>query len=162
MTTPNSMNLSGAARVLAAAAAFDKRTVGDADAIAWADALHHLDPADCIRAVADHYGRSSEYLMPSHIRVRVREIIRERQDRDATSRGLPTGPPASAATRAEVRDAVHQAVRRRQHVDTGASRSSRTDVDHDAGRGTAQPARPPSGENLENKIPADVAPAVGR
>jgi hypothetical protein len=112
---PNPMNLSGAARVLAAAASFDKRTVGDADAVAWSSALHHLDPADCIRAVADHYARTTEYLMPAHIRARAREIIRERQDRESTTRGLPTGPPASAATRAEVRAAVRRAVQQRQH-----------------------------------------------
>lgn len=110
MTKPNPMNLSGASRVLAAAAAFDKRTVGEADAVAWADALHHLEPADCIRAVGDHYARTNEYLMPHHIRVRVREIIRERQDKAAAERGLPTGPPASVETRAEVRARVAREV----------------------------------------------------
>lgn len=114
MSNPNPMNLSGAARVLAAAAAFDKRTVGEADAVAWADALHHLEPTDCIRAVGDHYARTNEYLMPHHIRVRVREIIRERQDRAATTRGLPSVWPASAATRAEVRAAVRRTLQQRQ------------------------------------------------
>lgn len=106
----NPMTPSGAARVLAAAASFDKRTIGEADAIAWAQALHHLDPADCIRAVASHYSRTTEYLMPSHIRALVRSAIQDRQDRAAAARGLPTGPPADARTRAGVLAEVRAAV----------------------------------------------------
>jgi hypothetical protein len=101
MFKTNPMTPSAAARVLAAAASFDKRTIGEADAIAWAKALTWLEPDDCIAAVGDHYGRTTDYLMPGHIRGRVREILRDRQERNAAARGLPTGPLAKPETRAE-------------------------------------------------------------
>lgn len=84
----NPMTPSGAARVLAAAASIDKRTVGDADAIAWARTLAWLEPADCIEAVALHYQRTRDYLMPAHIRAIVRRLLTDRADTNARTRGI--------------------------------------------------------------------------
>jgi hypothetical protein len=60
-----------AARLLAIAAAFDRRTVGEADALAWADALDGLEPHECAVAIRGHYRDSVAYLMPAHVRERV-------------------------------------------------------------------------------------------
>lgn len=55
------------ARVLAAAAAFDRRTVGQADVAAWHSALYELDYPDARDAVTRHYQISTEWIMPMHI-----------------------------------------------------------------------------------------------
>lgn len=62
------MNLAEAAAVLAKAAAFDRRTVGEADILAWHDALGDLPAGDCLAAVTEHYRESTEWLMPAHVR----------------------------------------------------------------------------------------------
>lgn len=73
-----------AAEILTIAAAFDRRTVGEADALAWADALHDLDPHDCGQAVRDHYANSTDWLMPAHVRAGVKRLRAERM------RAVPT------------------------------------------------------------------------
>jgi hypothetical protein len=91
-----------AARVLARAAAFDKRTASEVEARAWAEALPEINEADAIEAIVRHYRASTEYLMPGHVRVGARSIIGERQDRAAMQRGLPGPPPATAEARAQI------------------------------------------------------------
>jgi hypothetical protein len=68
-----------AAELLTLAAAFDRRTVGEADARAWAAALHDmpLDP-DARAAIARHYGQSTDWLTPAHVRHHRRKIRDER------------------------------------------------------------------------------------
>ena len=58
-------------------AAFDRRTVGEADAIAWADALGGLNPSDCAQVIRDHYAESTDWLMPAHVRQGVKRIRAE-------------------------------------------------------------------------------------
>jgi hypothetical protein len=67
-----------ASELLTIAAAFDRRTIGRADAIAWADALHDLDLRDCADAIRAHFRESTDYLMPVHVRTGVRAIRAER------------------------------------------------------------------------------------
>jgi len=55
------------ARVLAAAAAFDQRTVGHSDVAAWHSALGELDFEDARDAVTRHYRKSTERVMPMHV-----------------------------------------------------------------------------------------------
>lgn len=108
--TTNPMTPSGAARVLAAAASIDKRTVGEADAIAWAKTLAWLEPADCIEAVALHYRRTDEYLMPSHIRAIARRILTDRQDEHARTRGIERSQRRSetaSQTVAQIKSQLH-------------------------------------------------------
>lgn len=57
-----------AATVLAVAAAFDNRTVGDADAQAWAAVLSDISPDEAVAAVARHYRDSRDWLMPVDVR----------------------------------------------------------------------------------------------
>jgi hypothetical protein len=72
------MTPADAARILAVAAAFDRRTVGELDAHAWADALHDLNPTDCLEAARAHYRHTTDWLMPAHIRTYVENVRRAR------------------------------------------------------------------------------------
>lgn len=73
------MNRSETARILAAMAAFDRRTVGDSDVIAWHAVLSDVDYEDALMAVRNWYTRNTEWIMPAHVRKLVEDIQRERQ-----------------------------------------------------------------------------------
>lgn len=82
--------------VLAKAAAFDQRTVGTADVLAWHEVIGNLDLADCLEAVTVHYRESTARAMPADIRklataVRDRREARQRQKtgRLAVEAGTP-------------------------------------------------------------------------
>lgn len=66
------MTPADAARLLALAAAYDRRTVGEAEATAWADALDGLGTTECAEAIRSHYRESTAWLMPAHVRDRVK------------------------------------------------------------------------------------------
>ncbi|MEV0416013.1 hypothetical protein AB0I68_35980 [Streptomyces sp. NPDC050448] len=71
------MTPADAAEVLALCAAFDLRTIGEADARAWAYALRDVPlDDDTRRAVADHYGVTEKRATPADVR-RIRARIRE-------------------------------------------------------------------------------------
>jgi hypothetical protein len=62
------MNPSDAAQCLARAAAFDRRTVGEVEARAWAEAFptdYRTD--EVVRAIVAHYRASTDFLMPKHV-----------------------------------------------------------------------------------------------
>lgn len=81
------MNRAETAQLLAMVQAFDRRTVGESDVLAWADVLHDIDHADAAQAVRDHYRDSHDWLMPADVRKRVKAI------RDDRLRAIPTEPP---------------------------------------------------------------------
>jgi len=70
-----------AAELLTLAATFDRRTVGVTDAVAWADALYDLEPADCAEAIRLHFRETDMWLMPAHVRQRVKYLREIRADR---------------------------------------------------------------------------------
>lgn len=72
------MTTAEAARLLTLAAAYDRRTIGEADATAWADALHGLRAADCAEAIRRHYRDSRDWIMPADIRHTVRKLRADR------------------------------------------------------------------------------------
>lgn len=72
------MNLAEVAQVLAKAAAFDRRTVGEADVMAWWEAINDLDVADALVAVTRWYRDRPDWLMPSHLREAVRLVEADR------------------------------------------------------------------------------------
>jgi hypothetical protein len=83
------MNAEQAGQVLAKCASYDRRKTGDADTIAWYQVLGDLAYDDCIAAVIAHYGETTDWIMPAHIRNRVKEIRKQRiQDAD-----MPPPPP---------------------------------------------------------------------
>ena len=67
--------------LLTLAAAYDRRTVGEGDVGAWHAAVGDLAFGDCRSAVIGHYTDSTDWLMPAHVRQRVRVIRDRRLDR---------------------------------------------------------------------------------
>lgn len=57
-----------AMRLLAVAASFDNRKPDKDAAVAWGVALGDLPWVDCRDAVLEHYGQTSEWLMPAHVK----------------------------------------------------------------------------------------------
>lgn len=74
------MNLSETARLLGAMAAFDRRTVGDADVIAWQAVMEDIPFADALTAVKQHYSEGEAWLMPVHIRQAVKAMQEQRRE----------------------------------------------------------------------------------
>lgn len=66
------------ARVLAKAAAFDARTIGEADVLAWHEAIGDLAFADSLEAVTLHYRATGDRLMPADVRDHAKRIRMER------------------------------------------------------------------------------------
>jgi len=67
------------AKVLTKAAAYDLRTIGEADVLAWHEVLREYDFADAMEAVSRHYAEHTERLMPAHVRRIAQEIERDRR-----------------------------------------------------------------------------------
>lgn len=92
-----------AARVLAKAAAFDQRTVGDADIAAWAEALDDIDLGDALAAVTRHYSTSTDRLMPVHVIRIAADLVRARRRAERESREAAAAVAAIEAS-ANTRD----------------------------------------------------------
>jgi hypothetical protein len=86
------MNPSDAALLLAFCAAFDQRTVGEADARAWSEALGLIKVDDAREAVVGHYRDETRRVMPADVIKRVRSIRAAR----INGRTPPT-PPSELA-----------------------------------------------------------------
>lgn len=94
------MTPAGAARLLAKCAAFDLRTVGESDVLAWHEALTDVDEHDALTAVSRHYGTTRDRIMPADVRRVAADIDRERRKAareareaaDAQQRALEAGP----------------------------------------------------------------------
>lgn len=72
------MNRAEAAQLLTMAAAYDARTIGEADVIAWHAVLQDVDFADAQTALVDHFRISTYRLMPAHICQGVKAMRAER------------------------------------------------------------------------------------
>lgn len=68
------MNRSEAATLLSLAAARDRRTIGEADVLAWTEDLDGIEFFEARAALTRHFRTSHEYLMPVHIIELVRAI----------------------------------------------------------------------------------------
>lgn len=91
--------------LLKVASAYDSRKPDHAAVLAWREAAGRARwtfPA-ALDAIHAHYAESAERIMPGHVTARLRAEVRRAFDQDVESAlGLPTGPPASAARRAEL------------------------------------------------------------
>ncbi len=76
------MNLEEIGAVLAKAAGFDNRTIGQANLLAWHEVLGDLDVGDCLDAISQHHRESTEYLMPAHVRRIALKLRAERRERE--------------------------------------------------------------------------------
>lgn len=61
------MKRSEAGVLLAKMSAFDRRTIGEADIEAWAEAVGDVPLADALDAVTEHYRVQSRWIMPSDV-----------------------------------------------------------------------------------------------
>lgn len=132
------------ARVLAKASAFDLRTVGEADVLAWHEVLADIDFADALKAVGKHYSEHTERLMPAHVRRIALEIDRERrrQEREAREQRELAAHAAAARDRSAETYALIAEVRSRL-PDTNADVLRRPEwVEHDKARARAERAEP--------------------
>lgn len=68
-------------KLLGICASFDRRTVGEADVIAWYRVLGDLPYPECEAAVVAHYAASREWIMPADIRGPVKRARREAEGR---------------------------------------------------------------------------------
>ena len=73
------MNLSETADLLSAMSAFDRRTIGEGDVIAWQAVLSDASFRDCLEAVKQYYAEHTEWMMPAHVRRLVRDMVRARE-----------------------------------------------------------------------------------
>lgn len=127
------MTRSQAALLLGLAAARDRRTVGEADVLAWAEDLADVDFQDAREALGRHFRDSTDWLLPAHIRALVKVIRADRRrgqnlpalpgpfesddDRDARIRrgvamcraAIPAPPRAIAAEPATETERIRQA-----------------------------------------------------
>lgn len=70
------MNPADVARVLTKASAFDQRTIGEADVMAWHEILGRVELADGLDAVRRHYTASSDRIMPADV-LRLARVARD-------------------------------------------------------------------------------------
>lgn len=82
-------------RVLMKAAAFDQRTVGEADVLAWHEVIGHFELRDCLAAIGEHYRESSSRAMPADIRrlaIRIRDERLARESTEQRRLAIESGP----------------------------------------------------------------------
>src|SRR5690606_17919177 len=88
-------------------AAFDHRTVGESDVLAWHQTIGDLDPLDALDAVAAHYQHETCWLMPAHIRAYAEDAAKRRAAAERRRLLAEAGWPDSTGTTAygpDVRD----------------------------------------------------------
>lgn len=85
--------------VLTVAAAYDRRTVGQADVHAWSDAAERgrWTRDEALDAVKAHYAASTAWLMPAHVTERIRAERQDRAMREAAPKPDPDGQRRMAA-----------------------------------------------------------------
>lgn len=82
--------------VLSKCAAYDQRTVGEVDVMAWHEILARVELSDALDAVRRHYGESRERAMPADI-LKLSRISRDERRR-IESRAAPLALPSRFET----------------------------------------------------------------
>jgi hypothetical protein len=86
--------------VLSKASAFDQRTIGEADVMAWHEVLADIPVDDALQAVTDHYRENATRLWPADLRRLATQIDHKRRGAIRRAelaaaqepRALPAGP----------------------------------------------------------------------
>lgn len=68
------MNITETAAVLAKIQSYDNRNVDTAAIVSWHEQLEPHAYKDCIAAVVAHFGKSTDWILPAHIKQRVKEV----------------------------------------------------------------------------------------
>lgn len=74
------MNRSEVAALLALAAAYDQRTIGQSDVLAWHELLADTNAADAMAVVKNHYATQRQRLLPVDVIEGVKRIRNKRLD----------------------------------------------------------------------------------
>jgi hypothetical protein len=74
------------ARLLTLIAAYDRRTLGESDVLAWHPLVERYSFDECADAVRAHFASSTSYLMPVHVLDRVRATRRDAIERQQSER----------------------------------------------------------------------------
>src|SRR5699024_8482871 len=108
------MNPEDVGKILAVAAMYDRRKVGKTDILAWGESLDGLDPRGCAEAIRAHYtdpDTCSAYLLPGHVRGRIRQTRREQATRErnaGTLRQLESSARAAEESHVEAHRAAQE------------------------------------------------------
>lgn len=81
------------AKVLAKMSAFDQRTIGEADVVAWHEVIGGFNLQDCLEAVTLHYRETSQRAMPADIRKLAMGIRDRRKSLEAKAALDPAPAP---------------------------------------------------------------------
>ncbi|WP_084965278.1 hypothetical protein [Thermoactinospora rubra] len=96
-----------AAVLLGVCAAYDRRTVGEADAIAWAQALDDITLDEARAAVIQHYRESRDWIMPADVRT----LVRRARELRLAARPIPEPAPELAADPRAYQQALRAAIK---------------------------------------------------
>ena len=108
------MTLDETIDLLATCAAYDRRTVGRTDAVAWHAVVGDLPFDLAQQAVFAHYAESREWIMPADVRTRVK-----RRQHDEADRGRIRELLDPAAYRREVEQAGDDFLRKLKAIGAG-------------------------------------------
>ncbi|ATW60859.1 helicase loader [Gordonia phage Getalong] len=114
------MNRNQIIDLLTAASAYDRRTIGEGDVVAWSEAARRagwtFDKA--LNALHDHFASTSQWLMPGHITERLR--LASRQPAPADQVLALDKPVASPERRAELMAQIRKLADRKS-IDGGVA-----------------------------------------
>jgi hypothetical protein len=110
--------------VLSFASAYDGRTVGQVDVMAWSKVIGGYERDDALEAVARHFTESRERVMPADV---IRHIRGVRDERRRAQHSDPLALPSRYEDDAE-RDARNKAARERLHREVLAPLAAKRDL----------------------------------
>lgn len=141
------------ARVLAKAAAFDSRSIGDTDVAVWHEILGHLELQDALAAVTAHYREQTRRAMPADIRQLA--IAHRDRRKEGQHLALPAGPTVRDRS-PEVAALVQQVADNLPRPDL--HERARARARQERGRPSKQLTQPPPKKS--RKPPKDYPPPV--
>lgn len=155
------------ALVLTKASAFDQRTIGEADVMAWHSVLEDIPVDDALQAVSNHYRDSTTRLWPADVRRLAAEIDYKRRgairkaELEAKQPALPSAPADPRRVKELVREVaaklpVVESVRIHERAKTRA-RNERGRPEPLKPRQFHKPEKPKKKPRYEDPVSDDVA-----
>lgn len=149
--------------VLSKCAAYDQRTVGSVDVMAWHEILARTELPDALDAVRMHYADSPNRAMPADIRKLALGIRDARQARERQAEGRLAIEAGTRDRSADVAALVRTVAKALPQPDTHARAVARARADRGRPeRLPAQPKRPAKKTELPNPVTADIAAMATR
>lgn len=140
--------------VLTKCAAYDQRTVGEADVMAWHEILCRTELVDALDAVRMHYAENRDRAMPADIRklaVTVKEQRESRERQHERRQAIESGPTVRDRS-ADVTALVQAVAASLPQPDNHAKALARARSER------GRPYKPPTKERRQAKQPKDHPP----